>query len=444
MTPTSRRLALAAGRVFPSGVTHDIRYIEPYGPFVTRAAGSKKWDVDGNQYVDYTGGHGGLLLGHAHPAVVEAVARQAALGTHFGASHELEMRWGALIQELIPCAELVRPTNSGTEATLLALRLARAYTGRPKIVRFIGHFHGWHDHVTFGVTSHFDGTPTPGVIPQIAEQVVLAPPWDAAATCRLIEQHNDLAAAIIEPTGSTWGQVPVTREFLLQLRDITARRGIVLIFDEVITGFRCSPGGAQAALDVYPDLTTLGKIVAGGMHGAALVGRADILDLLDFKAMRHAKREKVGHQGTSNALPTSCAAGIATLEIIRTTDACERAIDYGRRLQDALNDMFLGEGVSWIAYGTFGGFHVFLNPHNLAATRDAIEAGQFDYSTLRPPVSASLLRKLRLGLLVGGVDLQPWPGAPVSAAHNPDDLQQTVEAFRSTIRSLREERELPA
>ena len=441
-TPGSARLAERARDIFPSGITHDVRYVEPYGIYVNRAQGSHKWDVDGNEYVDYTGGHGALLLGHAHPALVEAVEKQLSQGTHYGASHELEVKWGALIQEMIPCAERVRLTNSGTEATLLGLRLARAFTGRNKMLRFTGHFHGWQDHVSFGFVSHFDGTPTTGVLPEIAENVVIAPPWDIEETRRIIESHDDIAAVILEPTGSTWGQVPVTKAFLQSLREITSQRNIVLIFDEVICGFRCSPGGLQGALGITPDLTSLGKIVAGGMHGAAIVGRKDILDLLDFHHAKDANIEKIGHQGTYNAMPTSCAAGIAAMEIVKSTDVCERAIHYGSRLQNELNQVFKEEGLNWISYGTYGGFHVFLNAKNIETTPEEIESGKYDYLTLRAPVKPTLLKKIRIGLLLQGVEVQSWPGAPVSAVHTDEDRETTVNAFRQTIRMLKEEGEI--
>jgi glutamate-1-semialdehyde 2,1-aminomutase len=438
-TPTSARLAEKARSIFPSGITHDVRYIEPHGIYVTHAQGSRKWDVDGNEYVDYPGGHGALLLGHGEPSVLEAIAAQLPKGIHYGACHELELRWGELIQQMVPCADLVRPTNSGTEATLLALRLARAFTGRKKVLRFVGHFHGWHDHVAFNVTSHFDGTPTPGVLPEIAEQIVIAPPWDWEQTKNIIDHCDDLAAVIIEPTGSTWGQIPVAPEFLRHLRQITAERKIILIFDEVISGFRCSPGGAQQALNVIPDMATLGKIVSGGMHGGVTVGRADIMELLDFRAAAKHGFEKIGHQGTCNATPPTCAAAIATLEIIRTTNACERAISYGRALQGDLNMMFREEGVPWISYGTFGGFHVFTNPNNIDLTREQIESGRLDYPTLRPAVRPTRAMKLRVGCLLHGVDIQPWPGAPISAVHTDEDRARTVDAFANTVRMLREE-----
>lgn len=441
-TPTSARLAEAARGVFPSGITHDARYIEPHGIYVTHGQGSHKWDVDGNEYVDYAGGHGALLLGHAHPVTVDAVEQQLPKGTHYGASHELELRWGRLIQEMVPSAERIRLTNSGTEATLLALRLARAYTGRRKILRFIGHFHGWHDHLTSCVNSHFDGSSPPGVLPQISESLVVAPPWDINETQRIMESHDEIAAAILEPTGSIWGQVPVTKHFLHSLREITAARGIVLIFDEVVCGFRCSPGGAQAALGVTPDLTALGKVVAGGMHGAAVAGRKDILDQLDFRHAQATNREKIDHRGTYNAMPTSCAAGFAALELIKSTDACQNAIDYGTRLQDALNKVFQEEQVNWVSYGTFGGFHVFLNGQNIHTTREEIESGKFDHSTLTAGSKQTLKMKLRVGLLLHGVDIQAWPGGVSSAVHTDKDRQRTVEAFRQTIRMLKEEREI--
>jgi glutamate-1-semialdehyde 2,1-aminomutase len=169
-TPGSARLHEQARRVLPAGLTHDSRTTSPYAVYVARALGPRKWDVDGNEYIDYFGGHGALLYGHCHRPVVEAVQRQAALGTHWGASHELEVRWAELVQRLIPSAERVRFTASGTEASQLAMRLARAYTAKPKIVRFVGHFHGWHDQVAAGGMSHFDGSAPPGIPDSIVRE----------------------------------------------------------------------------------------------------------------------------------------------------------------------------------------------------------------------------------------------------------------------------------
>ena len=438
-TPGSARLAERARATFPSGITHDSRYVQPYPLYVQRGAGSHKWDVDSNEYVDYAGGHGALLLGHNHPQVTAAVQRQLALGTHFGACHELEIRWGELVQQLVPSAERVRFTSSGTEATLLALRLARASTGRTKLVRFLGHFHGWHDHMAFGVGSHFDGRPTPGVLPEVASNIVMAPPGDIDATRRLMDQH-ELAAVIIEPTGASWGQVPVLKEFLVQLRELTQQRGAVLVFDEVISGFRCAPGGAQQVYDVRPDVTTLAKIVAGGLPGGAIVGRRDIMDALSFPAA--GGREKIPHQGTFNANPLSAAAGIAALELVEKTDVCQRANDYAARLREGLNRVLRDESVNWCVYGTFSGFHIFTNPDNLAITAADIDAGKHDYRVLKGRARPELLTKMRLGMMLHGVELFSWPGGPTSAVHTGEDLERTLVAFRDTLRLLRAEGEV--
>lgn len=442
-TSGSIKLAKRARKLFPSGITHDARHIEPHGIYITHADGSRKWDVDGNEYVDYPGGHGALLLGHNHPAVTQAVLTQMGKGTHYGASHELEIEWAERIQQLIPCAESIRFNNSGTEATMLALRLARAFTGREKVLRFKGHFHGWHDYVSGGFISHYDGTPPRGVPRGTADTVIHMPPNELETAARILHTSNDIAAIILEPTGSTWGQVPIKPAFLHGLRKLATETNTVLIFDEVICGFRCSKGGAQQAYGITPDMATLGKIVSGGMPGAAVVGRPDILAGMDFRHMAADGEEKIFHMGTFNAVPATCAAGIAALNIVRDTDVCQRAIDYGNLLIEELNEMFTTVGVPWIAYGTFGGFHVFLNPQQISTNRAKIESGAHPYETLKAPVDPTLMMKLRLGVLLHGVDIQGWPGAPVSAAHNAKDRAQTVDAFRHTIRLLREERTLP-
>jgi glutamate-1-semialdehyde 2,1-aminomutase len=268
-TPGSAERARRAVELFPSGITHDSRYIEPYGLYITRAKGPRKWDVDGRCYVDYFGGHGALLLGHCHPEVMAAVHAQLDRGTHFGASHELEIEWAERVKALIPTAERVRFTSSGTEATLMAVRLARAFTGRPKLIRFNYHFHGWHDHMTSGHTNHFDGTPTTGVLDAVAGNVLLCDQNDEAALARLLERHEgEIAAAIIEPTGANGGKLPIDPDFLHALRRLTAEHGVLLIFDEVVNGFRVAPGGAQEAYGIRPDLTTLAKILAGGLPAA--------------------------------------------------------------------------------------------------------------------------------------------------------------------------------
>ena len=437
-TSTSRQLADEAREVFPSGVTHDSRYLAPYPIYVERAQGSRKWDVDGNEYVDYAGGHGALLLGHNHPVVTQAVKEQLSRGTHFGSSHQLEVEWGTMLQRLVPSAELVRFTNSGTESTLLALRLARAHTGKSKILRFVTNFHGWQDHVAFGVTSHHDGTPTPGVLDEVANNILLSPPGDIGEVKNRIAAQSDIAAIILEPTGASWGQVPIHESFLHELREVATEYGIVLIFDEVITGFRCSPGGAQAYYGVTPDLTTLAKILAGGFPGGALVGRRDIMEWLDHDACEEAGREKVPHQGTFNANPISATAGITALGVVENTDACQRASDYAAELREELRRVVRDEGFGWCIYGSFSGFHVFTNPDGEDISPDDLFAPQFDFRKIKNAAASFLTTKLRIGMLAHGVEIFGWPGAITSAVHNKDDLERTVEAFRKTVRILKE------
>src|SRR5688572_11374832 len=210
-----------ACEVLPGGIVHDSRRMKPYGIYGDRALGSRKWDIDGNEYVDYYGGHGALLLGHQHPEVLKAIQVQLGKGMHLAAAHELEVEWASLIVDMVPSAERVRFTASGTEATQLAMRLARAHSGKSRIVRFQTHFHGWHDQAAFGVHDHLDGSASVGVLPGIADATSVLPPNDVAAVERLIVEHKDVAAVMIEPVGSSSGIVPTTPEVLGGLREVT-------------------------------------------------------------------------------------------------------------------------------------------------------------------------------------------------------------------------------
>jgi len=413
----------------------------PYGLYVDRAERSRKWDVDNNEYIDYFGGHGALLLGHNHPDVVAAVHDALTKGTHFGSSHAGEVRWGNVVKRLVPSAERIRFTSSGTEATHLALRLARAHTGRTKVIRFLGHFHGWHDHMAHGYSNHFDGSPTPGVLESVAQSVLLLPPGDLDSVRETLGSRDDVAAIILEPTGSAFGQVPLDGAFLLGLREITAAHGVVLIFDEVVTGFRVSPGGAQAHYDVTPDLTSLAKILAGGLPGGAVVGSEQILDGLDYEAAAREEREKIQHQGTYNANPVSAAAGTAALELVETTQACQVANDYGENLRGRLNSLFASTGTPWAAYGTFSAFHIFTNPKGRKVDPNAFDAATLPWDELKanPP---GLIDKLRLAMMINGVDITGWPGGTISSVHDQKDMDHTVDAFAASIDMLRAEGEL--
>jgi glutamate-1-semialdehyde 2,1-aminomutase len=442
-TPGSASLAAKARELLPSGIAHDARYMKPYGIYVERAKGARKWDVDGNEYVDYFGGHGALLLGHNHPSVVAASHAALEQGTHFGANHPREVRWAELVRKLVPSAQSVRFTSSGTEATLMAVRLSRAVTGKSKFVRFLTHFHGWHDHMTSGHANHFDGTPTAGVLAGIAEHVILLPPGDVEAVKRTFASRDDIACVILEPTGTSFGAAPLPPSFLHMLREESEKHGIFLIFDEVVTGFRVSPGGAQGEFGIKPDLTSLAKILAGGLPGGAVAGRRDILDELDFDAAERNKREKIAHPGTYNANPLSAAAGIAALEIVGTGEPCKQASATAVSLRAALNEVLAEARVPWAVHGTFSGFHFFLNPKQRAIDPLRFDPMTLEYKELlsNPP---ALARLMRLALLANGVDVNGRIGGFTSAAHGPAEVEETARALRQSLRMLRAEGELPS
>jgi glutamate-1-semialdehyde 2,1-aminomutase len=440
-TPGSARLFEEACSLFPSGVTHDSRYLQPYGIYATKAYGSRKWDIDGNEYVDYCGGHGALLLGHSHPKVSAAVQQAFKAGTHFGNNHEREIQWARVIQRLVPSADQIRFTSSGTEATHMAIRLARAYTGKSKIVRLQGHFHGWHDHMTSGYNSHHDGTPTRGVLSSLAENIILLPPNNVDLVRSLLEADDDVSAVILEPTGSNFGMVPLAEGYLTALRELTERHRVVLIFDEVVTGFRVSKGGAQEHYGITPDLTTLAKIVAGGLPGAAVVGLGKILEALSFDVISTGGKEKIQHQGTFNANPVSATAGYTALSIIESSELNETANASGEYLRQGMNDILQDMKIPWAAYGEFSGIHMFTNPNNRPIQPVAFDPFSIPWQELKENVSKTVT-KFQLAMLVNGVEFNGYPGGTISSVHSKVDLNYTIAAFRESLKMLRSEGEV--
>jgi glutamate-1-semialdehyde 2,1-aminomutase len=429
----SRRLAERAGSVFPDGVTHDIRRNDPFSLYVAKAQGSHKTDVDGNDIIDYVMGHGALLVGHNHPQIVAAVGSQLTRGTHYGASHEQEVRWGELIQNLVPSAERVRFTSSGTEATMMAVRLARAYTGRPYILRLCEHFHGWNDSVVGQPSAEETLPASPGITPGALSGSIVIPQNDVQSLERSIQKYGaDIAALIIEPTGAHWGTEPIDVAFVRTAREVTQRAGILLIFDEVITGFRVSPGGAQSLFGIQPDLTTMAKIVAGGLPGGCVAGRAELLEQISFGN----RGARIAHPGTFNANPLSASAGAACLAIIadgaHQTQAAATAADLAR----ALNVVLRGMAVSGCVYGMSSMLHVALGPNE--PPPDGYSWG--DSAPPRPIVATASdgAALLRLALLNEGVDLM-GDGMMVSSAHNAGDVAATIDAFGRALSAIRAE-----
>ena len=420
--PKSAALAERARKAIPGGITHDIRHLQPFPVYIERAGGSRKWDVDGNEYIDYWMGHGALFLGHCHPAVVKAVQDQMARGTHLGASHELEVRWAELVNGLVPSAELTRFTMSGTEATHLALRVARAYTGRPRVVKLTGHFHGWHDGVVAGVNPPYEVPLSAGVPEATLEQVLVCPPNDVKAV-EVMLQRGDVAAVILEPAGGQAGTTPTIPGYLKELRAVTQRHGVVLIFDEVITGFRYAPGGAQQYFGVTPDLTTLAKIVAGGLPGGALCGSRTIMSIIAHRGDPDWDRtERVAHAGTFNANPLSAAAAIPTLELCADASLQARANKAGDELRRALADALKRAGAPGAVYGEASIYHVSFEGKPGLAGHDR-------------PRRGNLYHLLRCALLNHGVDCSLNHGW-VSAIHSDADLERTVRAYEQAFRAM--------
>jgi glutamate-1-semialdehyde 2,1-aminomutase len=435
--PKSRALFERQRTLTPGGYTHMSRQLAPFPLFIDENRGDRKRDVDGHEYVDYWLGHGSMLLGHAHPAVVDAVARQAQRGTHAGGETELALEWAELIREMVPSAEHVRFVSTGGEATQMAIRVARAHTGRSKLVKFEGSFHGWHDAVTVGVLPPYDVPMSAGVPRAVAATVIALPFHDLEALERTLDADRDVAAVIMEPGGPFDDTVLSDPEFVRAVRELTTQRGVVLIFDEVVTGFRYARGGAQAYFGVTPDLTALGKIIGGGLPVGAVVGRADVMDVLAWKPDPEWQRFRmIPHPGTWNAMPMTAAAGVATLRLVRDTDAVDRARVLTQRLIEGFNAVYDELGVAGFAYGRASIFKMCRGEPppmvlgDFSTAREDAEQLAAGWGDLTP-----LIRK---AMLLEGVDLMRTGGF-LSAAHSEDDVDASCQAFERALGRLRRE-----
>jgi glutamate-1-semialdehyde 2,1-aminomutase len=436
--PQSLNLHQRALAAFPGGVTHDNRNVGAPSLFVSKAQGPFKTDQDGNRYIDYWVGHGALILGHRRMEVIEAIHLAAQEITHPGACHEREVVWAEQILKMVPSAERVRFTASGSEASALAVRLARAMTGKQVIVKFEGHFHGWLDHAVEAVDLPFNQPWSAGVPDSVREMTVVLPARDLDAVEDLLVNRNDIAGIILEPTGASGGSVPVRADFLRGLRELTIRHKVALIFDEVITGFRLAPGGAQQRFNVLPDITCLAKILAGGMPGGAVCGTREAFAPMEFSGDPKKDRvRRVAQYGTFNASPVCAAAGVATLRLIEDGEVCKKAESFANKLRSGLNQLFREEGLPWGAYGTSSVFHILTSdPCTGAPLRDGtLDAADIDPVILKQ--KGALDGLLRRALLLEGVDLPPGRQAWVSAAHNGTELTATIDAFGRAIERLR-------
>ena len=429
-----------ASRALAGKVGHDLRYAKPLPLYIERGAAGRKWDVDGREYIDFLIGNGALLLGHAPAVVVEAIREAAGRGTHFGNDHPLHIEWAELVQQLVPSAQRVRFVNSGTEATLLALRLARAYTGRNKILRFRGHFHGWHDDVIHGFQPPFEADGSLGVPPSVRSNLVAIPDGNLDLVEELLSRENDIAAVILEPSGASWGRVPLAPDFLRGLREVTSRKNVVMIWDEVITGFRFSPGGAQQLYGVQPDLSCLAKILAGGMPGGAVVGRSEIMGLFDITGnAEHDRHRRVTHFGTFNAAPLSAAAGIAVLKQVATGKPIDQANRLAKKLRNGWDAVLEKHGIAGCVYGPSSTFHVYFetDPERIRTVSRRQELYTSDANRLKG-MPQKLIAGYQQSLRRNGVDLMSSTGGVLSAAHTDSDIDEATDSFEKTVLYLRD------
>jgi len=416
-TEREMELVALANRVMPGGgfgnLASDI--------VIAEGQGARVRDVSGNEYVDFLLGSGPMFIGHAHPDVVAAVQAQIPKGTTFFANSEPGIRLAAALVDAVPCAEQVRFTSTGTEADVYAMRLARAFRGRDKILKFEGGFHGMSEYSLQSMTPKRPGNfpqaapDSPGIPRSVAADMLIAPFNDPDMAAGLIREHRDeLAGVIVEPFQRL---IPPKPGFLQALRDVTTECGIPLIFDEIVTGFRFAYGGAQEYYGVVPDISTLGKIVAGGFPLAAVTGRADI--------MRHFDRTQVGDAvlpqiGTLSGNPVASVAGLATLEVLRRPGTYEQAFATGQRLMDGLAHALAAAGLPAQVIGMPVLFDV------IFATGPIV-----DYrATLRADTDA--MRRFNQSLRASGV-LKGDSKFYISTAHTDADIEHTLAAFQSAI-----------
>ncbi len=414
----SRAVFAEAGKLLPGGVNSPVRSFAGVGGdpiFAASGAGSRLTDVDGNSYLDYCGSWGPLILGHAHPSVVEAVTRVAQSGLSFGLATEAEVEVAGLVSQNLPSIEMVRFVNSGTEATMSALRVARAFTKRSKIVKFEGCYHGHADGLLVQAGSGVATLALPdsaGVPAGYAAETLVCPFNDLEALRVLFERHGeDIAAVIVEPVAANMGVVPAAQGYLEGLRSICNNAGSLLIFDEVITGFRVGLGGYQAVAGVRPDLTCLGKIVGGGMPVGAYGGRRDLMELV-------APLGPVYQAGTLSGNPLATAAGIATLRAISAPGFYDQLEAKTARLTDALRASAAAAGVAVQINRVGSLFTVFFTDGAVTEYASARQA-----NTAR---HAAFFHKL----LDSGVYFPPsqFEAVMVSAAHSEEDLDDTISA----------------
>ncbi|HPE63802.1 MAG TPA: glutamate-1-semialdehyde 2,1-aminomutase [Methanothrix sp.] len=416
----SSKLFEVAKRLMPGGVSSPVRAISPYPFYVSRAEGPYLWDVDGNKLIDYCLAYGPMILGHRHPVVMERVIDQLERGWLFGTPSELELRLAERIAGLYPSIDMLRFVSTGTEATMAALRIARGFTKRDRIVKVEGGFHGAHDSVLVKAGSGATtlGTPDSLGVPKDTAKNTLQVPYNdlGAIDAALSEFEGEVAAVIMEPVLGNIGPILPEKGYLEGVREITKDHDVLLIFDEVITGFRLSLGGAQNFYNVVPDLTTLGKIIGGGFPIGVVGGRRELMEMV-------APSGGIYQAGTFNGSPTSLAAGMATLDVLERDRVLERLNSTGDDFRKALREIVEDIGHGYSVVGIASIFKIFFGeaPNNYVEALRCDKAGYFAFFKR---------------MLKSGVFLPPsqFETNFISSAHSEDVINQTLEAYKSNLK----------
>ncbi len=430
-TPQSEKLFQRAKKVMPGGVCHNIRYFPPYPFYIKEAKGSRLRDVDGNEYIDLWMAHYEAILGHSPEVIVNELSGILSKGTHWGLVNEYQVELAELICQIVPSAEKVRFCCSGTEATMYVVRLARAFTGRNVILKVAGGWHGANTDLSIAIHSPYEQKESAGLFPELSQYTKFIPFNDIEGSLKIMRENaENLAAVLIEPVPGQ-GYIPAEPGYLKVLREETRKLEAVLIFDEIIDGFRLSLGGAQEKYGIIPDLTTLGKILGGGMHIGAVVGREDILDLCN-PTKKDSKWVLVGG-GTFSANPLSMAAGIKMITYLReNADLIYPRLDRnGERIRREIEKVFNESGVLARCSGDgslFGLNFPFKEGVKLRSPRDIEELTDLEKRN----------NELKLRMLNQGVHIWNGGGA-LSTAHSDEDIQTIIEAYHQVAKEMAKE-----
>ena len=432
-TPLSKNLFKRAKEVMPGGISHNIHYFPPYPFFIKNAKGSKIWDVDGNEYIDLWMGNYTHILGHRPRVVIQAIEKQLKEGIHWGLVYKRQIEWAELIRELVPSAEMVRFCCSGTEATMYAIRVARAFTGRKTILKIAGGWHGPNPDLSLAIKMPYEKEESLGLLPELQQYTKTIPFNDLSGSLEVIHKNRKvLAGIILEPVIGEGGFTPANKEYLKSLRSETEKLGALLIFDEVISCFRVALGGAQERFKITPDLTTLGKITGGGLPVGALVGKREILE----KTSPEKKSEKwerilIGG-GTFSAHPLTAAAGLAMLHYLKdhreevyplleskgekVRKGVQEALD-----REGLNGMVTGIGSLFQTHFPFQRMETLNSPHLINRFID-IEKREIEF---------------RIRMLTKGIHMMHGGGS-LSIAHSDEDIEKIIKAARKVAMEMKE------